>query len=113
MASLTPDAEGLLGALRTFGFTQADVAAATGADVRSVRNWQRGRTPSSTNEDRLRELHYLASELADTFDPPGPAQWMRAPNRTLRGRKPIDVLRDGEYEQALGAVNAYLDGTYI
>jgi hypothetical protein len=111
--TLSPDVTGLMRELRSLGFTQNDIATATAADVRSVRNWQRGTAPSSTNEDRLRELHYLASELSDSLDAPGPAQWMRAPNRTLRGRKPLAVLAEGDYERVLAAVNAYLHGAYL
>lgn len=110
---LHPDVQGLMRELRGLGFTQADIAAATGADPRSARNWQRGTAPSSRNEDRLRELYYLASELADSLDAPGPAQWMRAPNRMLGGRKPLAVLREGHYERVLDAVNGYLHGTYL
>jgi hypothetical protein len=110
---LSPDVKGLMRELRGFGFTQADIAAATDTDPRSVRNWQRGAAPSSSNEDRLRELHYIATELSDSLDAPGPAQWTRAPNRMLAGRKPLSVLRDGDYERVLGAANAYLHGTYL
>lgn len=111
--SRSPDVKALMRELQEFGFTQRDVAAVVGVDERSVRNWTTGRTPpAADDESRLRELHYLTELLSDSLDGKGPAQWMRAPNRLLRERKPLSMLRDGDYERALGAVNAFIDGSY-
>lgn len=107
------DVRGMVRELRTRGLRQADIAKATGTTERTVSNWARGRQTTARNEDRLRELYYLSNLLSETLDDPGPGQWLRSPNRMLRGTRPLDVLAVDGYERVLNAVNAYLEGVYV
>ena len=108
-----PDLESLLRDLAGLGLSREDIAAATGAAVEDVRGWPSDTAPSERVADRLRQLHRLASKLSDSLDLPGPAQWLRTPNRILAGQVPLAVLRDGDHDRVLGAVNAYLHGAYL
>lgn len=110
---IVSDAEGMVRELRDRGLRLVDVAKATGTTERTVSNWGRGRPAAGPNEDRLRELSYLAGQLAETLDRQGPGQWLRSPNRLLDGRRPLDVLGGGGYDRVLNAVHAYLEGTYV
>ena len=108
-----PNIESLLRDLAGLGLNREDIAAATGAPAEDLRDWPTDTAPLERVADRLQQLHQLASKLSDSLDPPGPAQWLRAPNRMLAGHVPLAVLRDGDYDRVLGAVNAYLHGAYL
>ena len=62
---------------------------------------------------RIEVLAWAAGELADTLDPPGSAQWLRAPNQMLDGAVPLDVVAAGDVGRVRTAVNAYLDGIHL
>ena len=108
-----PDIASVLRDLAGLGLSREDIATATGTTVEDVRGWPSGTATVDRVADRLRQLHRLASKLSESLHPPGPAQWLRTPNRMLAGHVPLAVLRDGDYERVLGAVNAYLHGAYL
>lgn len=99
--------------LRDYGLTQASIAKATGATVRSVRNWQETSAIRPQNDERLRELREIVLLLRDTLTPRGVGQWLNARNRILGGRRPIEVLSEGHAKLVRDAANAYVDGAYI
>ena len=108
-----PDIESLLRDLAGLGLDREDIAAATGAAVEDERGWPSDTASLERVADRLQQLHRLASKLSDSLTPPGPAQWLRTPNRMLAWHVPLAVLRDGDYDRVLGVVDAYLHGAYL
>jgi hypothetical protein len=100
-------------ALRQFGLTQAAIALATSASARSVRNWQRTSAIRPRAEDRLRDLRDIALLLQETLTRRGVGQWLRARNRLLGGRRPLELLAAGETRAVREAAAAYVDGAYI
>lgn len=99
--------------LRDYGLTQASIAKATGATVRSVRNWQETSAIRPQNDERLRELREIVLLLRETLTPRGVGQWLNARNRTLAGRRPIEVLSDGHANEVRDAAKAYVEGAYV
>ncbi len=70
-----------------------------------MRNWSSGgNTPSGGNRDRLLELHYLTRSLRDLYTREGAEIWLHGRKRSLGGRRPIDMLAEGSYEEVLDAV---------
>ncbi len=87
------------------GFTSADLARVIGVAERQVRNWSAGgNTPSGRNRDRLLELHYLIGLLRDVYNREGSEIWLHGRKRSLDGRRPIDLLAEGDYEPVLEAI---------
>jgi hypothetical protein len=107
------EAADVVHALRQFGLTQAAIALATSASARSVRNWQRTSAIRPQSEDRLRELREIALLLQETLTPRGVGQWLRARNRLLGGRRPLEVLAAGDTRAVREAAAAYVDGAYV
>lgn len=107
------EADEIVAALRGFGFTQHDVAAAVGVSDRSVRNWSHETPLRRRNEERLQALRQIVLLLSDSLSQRGVGQWFRAHNRTLDGRRPIDVLADGDVEGVRRAAAAFADGAYV
>jgi hypothetical protein len=100
-------------ALRQFGLTQAAIGLATGASPRSVRNWQRTSAIRPQAEDRLRDLREIALLLQETLTRRGVGQWLRARNRLLGGRRPLEALAAGETQAVREAAAAYVEGAYV
>lgn len=99
--------------LRQHGLTQAAIALATGAAERSVRNWERTSAIRPRSEMRLRELQEIVLLLKETLSPRGVGQWLRARNRVLGGRRPIDMIAAGKVEGVRAAAKAYVEGGYV
>ena len=95
----------LLEEVRDAGLTNGDVARVVGVADRQVRNWgSGGHSPNGRNRDRLLELHYVARQLRDVYTPEGAEIWLHGRKRSLDGRRPIDLLRDGEFDEVLNAI---------
>jgi transcriptional regulator with XRE-family HTH domain len=99
--------------LRALGLTQESIAQASGVSVKSVQNWVRTSAIRPTHEDRLRVLREIAIILQDTLTARGVGQWFRAPNRLLKGRRPIEDLAAGHVEAVRNAARAYIEGSYV
>ena len=99
--------------LRDYGLTQASIAKATGATVRSVRNWQETSAIRPRNDERLRELREIVLLLRETLTPRGVGQWLNARNRNLGGARPIEVLSEGHAKLVRDAATAYVEGAYV
>jgi len=91
--------------LRDSGLSTGDVARVVGVAERQVRNWaSAANTPSGRNRDRLLELHYVARQLRDIYTREGAEIWLHGRKRSLGGRRPIDLLAEGAYDEVLNAV---------
>jgi hypothetical protein len=107
------EADEIVAALRNFGFTQHDVAVAVGVSDRSVRNWSHETPLRRRNEERLQAFRHIVLLLSDSLSSRGVGQWFRAHNRTLDGRRPLDVLAEGDIEAVRRAAAAFADGAYV
>lgn len=91
--------------LRDSGLSGADVARIVDVAERQVRNWASGgNAPSGRNRDRLLELHYVAQQLRDVYSREGSEIWLHGRKRSLAGRRPIDLLAKGAYQEVLDAI---------
>jgi transcriptional regulator with XRE-family HTH domain len=96
-----------------YGLTQSAIAKATGTSARSVRNWEATSAIRARNDDRLRDLREIVLILSETLTDRGVGQWLRARNRLLNGRRPIDVLAGGNVKAVRDAARAYIEGAYV
>jgi transcriptional regulator with XRE-family HTH domain len=91
--------------VRDGGLTVAEMAGLIGVAERQVRNWSSGdNTPSGRNRDRLLQLHYVARLLRDVYTREGAEIWLHGRKRSLGGRRPVDLLAEGEYDEVLAAI---------
>lgn len=91
--------------VREGGLTVNELAGLVGVAERQVRNWSSGdNTPSGRNRDRLLQLHYVAQRLRDIYTREGAEIWLHGRKRSLGGRRPVDLLADGEYDDVLAAI---------
>ncbi len=91
--------------VRDSGLSTADIARIIGVAERQVRNWTSGgHTPRGRNRDRLLELHYVTQALRDVYTREGAEIWLHGRKRSLAGRRPVDMLTEGAYEEVLDAI---------
>ncbi len=103
----------VVSALKHFGLTQKDLAAATGAAERSVRNWATTSAIRPAHEERLRGVREVALILKDSLTARGVGQWLRAKNRLLGGARPIELIAKGDVDEVLKAAESFIDGAYV
>ena len=86
----------------------ADIARATGVAGSTARAWlARTRSPGRARAaERLVELSAIVERLARVMDPGYIAVWLRKPIRALDDRKPLDVIRDGDFREVSKLVAA-------
>ena len=76
------------------------IAAATGAQPSTVRDWLNGRsTPSGTRADRLIELAEMTDRLARVMDAAYISVWLNRPLQALGDDKPVELLARGDYRR--------------
>jgi Protein of unknown function (DUF2384) len=103
----------VVAALAAFSLTQGDVARATGATERSVRNWKRTSAIRPGYEERLQDVREIALILKDSLTARGVGQWFRARNRSLGGRRPLELISEGDADAVRSAARAFVDGAYV
>lgn len=89
----------------------AEIGGITGVTERSVQNWAAGKsTPEGGARDRLLELKFVVEELADVFEDEGIEIWLRSRQRSLEGKTPLELMRDGDFQKVLDAVERLAGG---
>jgi uncharacterized protein (DUF2384 family) len=97
--------------VRTASLTTAEVADITGVRSRQVQHWLAGsHRPQGDSKERLLELHYIIEQILDVYTPEGADIWLHGRNRRLDGRRPVDLLRDGDFEAVLYEVEQLKSG---
>jgi hypothetical protein len=100
-------------ALQGFKLSQTELAKATGASERSVRNWKKTSGIRPQYEERLRDVREVALILQDSLTPRGVGQWLRARNRLLRGKRPLEMIARGKVDEVVKAAQAFVGGAYV
>lgn len=87
------------------GLSAVDVARVVGVGDRQVRNWSAGASaPRGPSRDRLLELHYVTRQLREVYTREGAEIWLHGRKKSLGGRRPIDLLSEGEFDEVLDAI---------
>jgi len=102
--------EELLRLLKHLGFTDEDLALATGMNARTVRRWKVG-GPGTTAATHLAELRNIVLLLrdAEVLTDRGIVFWTRHPNRLLEDYQPLAVLGAGGFRSVREAATCFSD----
>lgn len=88
-----------------------EIGQITGVGARQVQNWARGTSrPDSPSRERLLELKYVIEQLSDVYTDEGIEIWLHSRQRAFDGQRPLDLLRDGEFEAVLAVVERLAGG---
>src|ERR1700752_159093 len=87
------------------GLTVSEIGGITGVSERSVQNWAAGKSrPAGESRDRLLERKYVIEGLADVYEDEGIEIWLHSRQRSLGGQSPLELLREGRFDEVLDAV---------
>ncbi|MDT5285566.1 MAG: hypothetical protein QOF88_455 [Mycobacterium sp.] len=93
------------------GLTVNEIGGITGVSERSVQNWAAGKSkPEGQSRDRLLELKYVIEGLSDVYEDEGIEIWLHSRQRSLGGQSPLELLRDGRFDEVLDAVDRLAGG---
>lgn len=89
----------------------AEIGAITGVGERAVQKWAQGASkPEGASRERLLELKYVIEQLSDVYDDEGIEIWLHARQRAFGGQPPLDLLREGRFEEVLQVVERLAGG---
>lgn len=93
---------------------QGDLARVLDANPRTVARWIHGQaSPRPDSRERVLEVLAVLDQLSGILRAQAAHDWLFSPNRMLDHYKPVDLLRDGEYRQVLGAIDAMAEGVFV
>jgi transcriptional regulator with XRE-family HTH domain len=91
-----------------------DVANVLGTTPATVSRWNSGKaSPQRSKELLLVELEYIVDRLREFYTPEEARLWLFARHRLLNGRKPADLIQEGDIEPVLAAIEQLSDLVYV
>jgi transcriptional regulator with XRE-family HTH domain len=99
-----------LDAIRRKGaLKNVQLAKLIGMRPETVTRWNRGRsTPHASTDQILAELECVLDDLGAKFSPQEKRRWFFAPNRSLQGSAPAELVRRGHMEEVRLLVDSVL-----
>jgi transcriptional regulator with XRE-family HTH domain len=89
----------------------AEIGAITGVGERAVQKWAQGASkPEGSSRERLLELNYVIEQLLDVYDDEGIEIWLHARQRAFDGHAPLELLREGRFEEVLRVIERLAGG---
>jgi len=92
----------------------AEVASLLQVRPETVSRWNQGRAfPQPEPEQRLLELGYIVEQLAELYKPDEARLWLLSPQKLFQGQKPVDLIRNGRFQEVLNVVHQLQEGVYL
>lgn len=89
------------------GIKSADLAELLNTTPETVSRWNTGRSlPHSDSERKILELEYVVERLREFYEDPNDARlWLFSPQKLLGGRKPADLIEEGNMDEVRAFIN--------
>lgn len=89
------------------------VARILSKDKKTVQRWLAHRaTPRWEIKETVLALNVVLDRLASVVEPGSAEDWLFTPNESLGNRRPVDLIRDGEYRPVLNLIDAVGEGVF-
>lgn len=96
------------------GIRGREVADLVGATPQTVSRWQQGRVdPQPSHLSRLLTLEWLASELAEFYEPGDARVWLFSRHRLLQGATPAERIQEDRTDEVLALIEQLKTGAYV
>lgn len=107
--------EAIESAHEALGLGYGDLAAALGVDRRTVLRYRQHRTiPTPRVRARLEKLRELRHLIGEVFAGPDDGlEWLYSPVELLRGRRPIDLVREGALDEVISVLAGLHTGAHV
>jgi transcriptional regulator with XRE-family HTH domain len=94
------------------GIRSRELALLVGATPQTVSRWQQGRVdPQPDHLQRILTLEWLASELAEFYEPGDARLFSR--HKLLGGSSPVQLIQQGRIDDVLAVIEQLKSGAYI
>lgn len=96
------------------GIKSREVAQLLDTTPQTVSRWQTGKVePQPDRLQRLLNLDWLLSELAELYPPDEARLWLFSPHRLLGGERPADRIQQGRVDDVLALISQMRDGAFV
>jgi transcriptional regulator with XRE-family HTH domain len=96
------------------GINSRDVAELLDTTPETVSRWINGRVdPQRERLQRLLQLEFFLTELAEFYKPEEARLWLLSPNRLLDGATPADRIKEGRTEDVFALLEQLRSGAYV
>ncbi len=88
------------------GLRPTDLAHILNTNLETVSRWRNGRNvPQANNERLILDLEYIIEQLREFYGRDDARLWLYQRQKSLRGRMPAELIRDGEVLEVLRLVH--------
>ena len=99
---------------RQAAVTNRDIAELLDTTPETVSRWVNGKVdPKRESLQRLLELEFFVSELAEFYAPDEAHLWLLSPHKLLGGTSPADKIREGRAEEVFALLDQLRSGAYV
>lgn len=96
------------------GVRSREIAELLDTTPQTVSRWQQGRVdPQPTKLRQLLGLEWIASQLAEFYEPADARIWLYSHHRLLGGRRPADLIAEDDLDAVQALINQLRDGAYV
>lgn len=96
------------------GVRSREIAELLDTTPQTVSRWQQGRVdPQPAKLHQLLALEWLSTQLAEFYDPDNARLWLYSPHKLLDGRRPAELIAQGEIDSVLALIDQLRDGAYV
>ena len=96
------------------GVRSREIAEMLDTTPQTVSRWQQGRVdPHPAKLHQLLALEWLATQLAEFYEPDDARLWLYSPHKLLAGKRPAELIADGDTDSVLALIDQLRDGAYI
>jgi len=96
------------------GVRSREIAELLDTTPQTVSRWQQGRVdPHPAKLHQLLALEWLATQLAEFYEPGDARLWLYSPHKLLGGKQPAELIADGDIESVLTLIDQLRDGAYV
>ncbi|MDQ2759952.1 MAG: DUF2384 domain-containing protein [Actinomycetota bacterium] len=104
-------AEKVVALSRDFG-SQRRLAELLGVSPAQITRWRRGQGIDDVNAGRVDLLDLVMASLLRLYATEAAERWLLGANPSLRGRRPLDLIRRGQTSPVLDAIASERAGSY-
>lgn len=99
---------------RRGGVRAREIAELLDTTPQTVSRWQQGRVdPQPAKLHQLLALEWLVTQLAEFYEPDDARLWLYSPHKLLAGRRPADLISEGDIDSVLALIDQLRDGAYV
>ena len=92
---------------------EREVAQMLGTTPQTLYRWRNDQVaPNREHLQRILDLHYVAEELSDLYEPNEARLWLFSRHQLLGGRRPAELISESQIDTVLALIAQLRDGAY-